>query len=150
MALAMTTNPVSGLPGFAHLKKMKGHKSSAVVVVQIQDFDEAIKYEQPYAEKALVLAIAARINIIAPDSVIHQGKDGTFAFLVGPDNDCNIALLDQQLRALFTLDIISLRELHDFKVLISIFDDLSQPVDIRLVLAVDRLGEPVFSGLRVV
>lgn len=150
MAQAMATNPVSGLPGFAHLRKVKGSRSSAVVAIRVEGFAEAVTYQHPYAQKALVLAIAARINVIAPDSVVHHGENGTFAFLVGPDNECDIALVEEQLRALFTLDIVSLRELNDFTILTAVFNDLSVPVDTRLACALNALKKPVFAGLRLV
>ena len=150
IAEAMTTDAVSGLPHFGHFAMIKRHNECAVVAVRVERLDEALEDKTFDEQRALILAIAARINVIVPDAVVHQGEDGHFAFLVSPDSDCKIALLDQQLRALFMLDIVSLRELIDFTIVTAAYDDLSAPFDARLGIALDRLYPPVFSGLRVV
>lgn len=149
---AMTLHPVSGLPMLGHLKMVHDHQSSTVVAVRIRNHAVLMATDnRPLREQyALDRSIAARINVIAPDSLIHQGADGLFVFLIAPDSVCDSEWVGEQIRALFCMEIVSLRELVDCEVAVGINTDLGQDLSVRVAIAVDRAQPIQFTGLRAV
>lgn len=149
---AMTLHPVSGLPMLGHLAMVRDHKLSPVVAVRILNHAALMAMDnRPLREQyALDRSIAARINVIAPDSLIHQGADGLFVFLIAPDSVCDPEFVAEQIRALFCMEIVSLRELVDCEVAVGINTALEQDLSVRVAVAVDRARPIQFTGLRAV
>ena len=149
---AMTLHPISHLPMLGHLSMVRDHKSSTAVAVRILNHAALMAMDnRPLREQcALDRSIAARINVIAPDCIIHQGADGLFVFLIGPDSVCNPEWVGEQIRALFCMEIVSLRELVDCEVAVGINSDLEQDLGVRVAIAVERAQPIQFTGLRAV
>ena len=146
---AYMAHPVSGLPNLSHLSRIKGHKNCLPVAVMVERFPQRVEVLADIEQRALVRAIAARINDIAPRHVVHQGDGGVFVFLVPMDDDeCDIELVAQQLRALFTFSVFALYAPHDVGVEIGISYDLKVPFHTRVSLAVDRAHRGAYTTLR--
>ena len=146
---AYMAHPVSGLPNLSHLSRIKGHKNCLPVAVMVERFPQRVEVLPDMEQRALVRAIAARINDIAPRHVVHQGDGGVFVFLVPQDdNECDIELVAQQLRALFTFGVFALYAPHDVGVEIGISYDLKAPFHTRVSLAIDRAHRGAYTTLR--
>jgi diguanylate cyclase len=149
---AMTLHPVSKLPMLGHLAMVRDHKQSTAVVVRILNHAELMTMDnRPLCEQyTLDRSIAARINVIAPDCIIHQGADGLFVFLIAPDSVCDPKWVGEQIRALFCMEIVSLRELVDCEVAVGINTNLDHDLSVRVAIAVERAQPIQFTGLRAV
>lgn len=149
---AMTLHPVSHLPMLGHLSMVRDHQSSTVVAVRIRNHAALMAMDnRPLCEQyALDRSIAARINVIASDSLIHQGADGLFVFLISPDSVCDPEWVSEQIRALFCMEIVSLRELVDCEVAVGINTNLDHDLSVRVAIAVERAQPIQFTGLRAV
>lgn len=146
---AYMAHPVSGLPNLSHLSRIKGHKNCLPVAVMVERFPQRVEVLPDMEQRALVRAIAARINHIAPRHVVHQGDGGVFVILVPMDDDeCDIELVAQQLRALFTFGVFALYAPHDVGVEIGISYDLNVPFHTRVSLAIDRAHRGAYTTLR--
>jgi diguanylate cyclase len=150
MIEAMTTNEMTGLPNLSHLKFIKGYQKSAVVAIKIERYAQFIG-RRPYEEqKVLLRAIVARINVIAPGCLVHQGDDGLFAFLIHPDSGIYADPLPGQLHALFTQNFVAINGLQRIGISVGINDDIDATFDVRLAVAIDRAEFSEFVTLQAV
>ena len=145
---AMTTNAVSGLPNLAHLPFVKGAEKSVVVAVKVERFASLVSDMSLLDHKALVESIAARINIIAPDCLVHDGDDGLFVILITPDSVVEVDLVVEQLHALFTEKVVSLDSILKIYVSIGMNDDANLRFGERVAVATDRALHSAFVTLR--
>jgi hypothetical protein len=151
--VAMTTlHPVSKLPRLGHLAMVRDCKQSTAVAVRILNHIKLMEMgNRPLFEQyQLDRSIAARINVIAPDCIIHQGEEGLFVFLIAPDSVCNPEYVGEQIRALFCMQLVSLRELMNVDVAVGINASLEQDLTVRVAVAVDRARPIQFTGLHAV
>jgi diguanylate cyclase len=151
--VAMTTlHPVSKLPRLGHLAMVRDCKQSTAVAVRILNHIELMEMgNRPLFEQyQLDRSIAARINVIAPDCIIHQGEEGLFVFLIAPGSVCNPEYVGEQIRALFCMQLVSLRELMIVEVAVGINTNVEQDLSIRVAVAVDRARPIQFTGLHAV
>ena len=145
---AMTTNVVSGLPNLAHLRFVKGAEKSVVVAVKVERFASLVSNMSLPDHKGLVEAIAARINIIAPDCLVHDGDDGLYVILIAPDSVVEVDLVVEQLHALFTEEVVSLDSILKIYVSIGMNDDANLRFGERVAVATDRALHSAFVTLR--
>ncbi|MEK6637906.1 MAG: CHASE2 domain-containing protein [Pseudomonadota bacterium] len=145
---AMTTNAVSGLPNLAHLPFVKGAEKSVVVAVKVERFASLVSDMTLPDHKELVESIAARINIIAPDCVVHDGDDGLYVILITPDSVVEVDLVVEQLHALFTEKVVSLDSILKIYVSIGMNDDPNLRFGERVAVATDRALHSAFVTLR--
>jgi diguanylate cyclase len=145
---AMTTNAVSGLPNLAHLPFVKGAEKSVVVAVKVERFASLVSDMSLADHKGLVESIAARINIIAPDCLVHDGDDGLFVILITPDSVVEVDLVVEQLHALFTEKVVSLDSILKIYVSIGMNDDANLRFGERVAVAIDRALHSAFVTLR--
>jgi diguanylate cyclase len=151
VAAALMTHPVSGLPNLSHLNLIRGYDKCVPVAVMIERFPFRVETLRPDEQRALTRAIAARINIIAPRHLVHQGDGGIFVFLVDPDDPaCDLDLLPMQLRALFTFEVFALYGAHDVGMDVGICYDRGAPFATRLALSIDRARRGAYTVLRAV
>lgn len=151
VAAALMTHPVSGLPNLSHLNLIRGYDKCVPVAVMIERFPFRVETLRPDEQRALIRAIAARINIIAPRHLVHQGDGGIFVFLVDPDDPaCDLDLLPMQLRALFTFEVFALYGAHDVGMDVGICYDRGAPFATRLALSIDRARRGAYTVLRAV
>ena len=145
---AMTTNAVSGLPNLAHLPFVKGAEKSVVVAVKVERFASLVSDMTLPDHKGLVQSIAARINVIAPDCLVHDGDDGLYVILITPDSVVEVDLVVEQLHALFTEKVASLDSTLKIYVSIGINDDANLRFGERVAVAIDRALHSAFVTLR--
>jgi len=145
---AMTTNAVSGLPNLAHLPFIKGHEKSVVVAVKVERFASLVSDMSLPDHKGLIESIAARINIIAPDCLVHDGDDGLYVILITPDSVVEVDLVVEQLHALFTEKVVSLDSVLKIYVSIGMNDDANLRFGERVAVATDRALHSAFVTLR--
>jgi diguanylate cyclase len=145
---AMTTNAVSGLPNLAHLPFVKGAEKSVVVAVKVERFASLVSDMSVADHKGLVESIAARINIIAPDCLVHDGDDGLYVVLITPDSVVEVDLVVEQLHALFTEKVVSLDSILKIYVSIGMNDDANLRFGERVAVATDRALHSAFVTLR--
>ena len=145
---AMTTNAVSGLPNLAHLPFVKGAEKSVVVAVKVERFASLVSDMSLPDHKGLVQSIAARINVIAPDCLVHDGDDGLYVILITPDSVVEVDLVVEQLHALFTEKVASLDSTLKIYVSIGINDDANLRFGERVAVAIDRALHSAFVTLR--
>jgi diguanylate cyclase len=145
---AMTTNTVSGLPNLAHLRFVKDHEKSVVVAVKVERFASLVSDMSLPDHKGLVESIAARINVIAPDCLVHDGDDGLYVILIPPDSAVEVDLVVEQLHALFTEDVVSLDSILKIYVSIGMNDDANLRFGERVAVATDRALHSAFVTLR--
>jgi diguanylate cyclase len=145
---AMTTNTVSGLPNLAHLRFVKDAEKSVVVAVKVERFASLVSDMSLPDHKGLVESIAARINIIAPDCLVHDGDDGLYVILIPPDSAVEVDLVVEQLHALFTEKVVSLDSIFKIYVSIGMNDDANLRFGERVAVATDRALHSAFVTLR--
>ena len=145
---AMTTNAVSGLPNLAHLRFVKDAEKSVVVAVKVERFASLVSDMSLPDHKGLVESIAARINIIAPDCLVHEGDDGLYVILITPDSVVEVDLVVEQLHALFTEKVVSLDSVLKIYVSIGMNDDANLRFGERVAVATDRALHSAFVTLR--
>ena len=150
VAAALTAHPVSGLPSVSHLSLIKDADPRAVVAVRCERYPYVTQRMERDDEASLALAIAARINIIAPECEVHQGDNGLFVFLAPPGGPVNIEKVAPQLEALFKAAVISIHAPHDLGVAIGINDDLMIGLSYRVSLAIDRAELGAYAPVRLV
>jgi diguanylate cyclase len=147
---AMTTNELTGLPNLAHLKFVKGYQKSAVVGVKIKRYDQFIAKRPRDEQRMLLRSIVARINVMAPDCVVHQGEKGLFIFLIPSDSGINLDVLPGQLHALFTQDFATPQGMQRIDISVGTNDDMNDAFDVRLAVAKDRTLLSEFVTLQAV
>jgi diguanylate cyclase len=145
---AMTTHKVSGLPNIAHLRLQKGYQECAVIALKFERFDEYIGRYAHDEQRAVTRAIAARINIAAPDCTVHQGDNGLFVLLVPPDAEIDVRTVSGQLIVLFALEVVGLNTTHLLGVSVGAGSDMKRKFESRLELAIDRAERGLFVTLR--
>jgi diguanylate cyclase len=145
---AMTTNVVSGLPNLAHLPFVKDAEKSVVVAVKVERFASLVADMSLPDHKGFVESIAARINVIAPDCLVHDGDDGLYVILIHPDSAVVVDLVVEQLHALFTEKVVSLDSILKIAVSIGMNDDPSLRFGERVAVAIDRARHSAFVTLR--
>lgn len=145
---AMTTNAVSGLPNLAHLPFVKDAEKSVVVAVKVERFASLVSDMSLPDHKGLVESIAARINVIAPDCLVHDGDDGLYVILIAPDSVVEVDLVVEQLHALFTEKVVSLDSILKIYVSIGMNDDANLRFGERVAVATDRALHSAFVKLR--
>ncbi len=150
VAAALTAHPVSGLPSVSHLSLIKDADPRAVVAVRCERYPYVTQRMERDDEASLALAIAARINVIAPECEVHQGDNGLFVFLAPPGGPVNIEKVAPQLEALFKAAVISIHAPHDLGVAIGINDDLMIGLSYRVSLAIDRAELGAYAPVRLV
>jgi diguanylate cyclase len=147
---AMTTNELTGLPNLSHLSFVKGYQNCVVVAIKIERHRHFIEPLPREEQRVLLRAIVARINVIAPDCLIHQGDDGLFVFLVPPDSGIDVDPMPGQLHALFTQDFVALNGMQRIGLSVGVNDDLDCSFDIRVAVAIDRSEFSEFVTLQAV
>ncbi len=147
---AMTTNELTGLPNLSHLRFVKGYQDCIVVAIKIERYLQFIGQRSRDEQKILLRAIVARINVIAPDCLIHQGDDGIFVFLVPPDSGIDVDPMPGQLNALFTQDFLGVHGFQRIGISVGVNDDLDCPFGERRAVAIDRAEFSEFVTLRAV
>jgi diguanylate cyclase len=145
---AMTTHKVSGLPNIAHLRLQKGYQECAVIALKFERFDEYIGRYSHDEQRAVTRAIAARINIAAPDCTVHQGDNGLFVLLVPPGGEIDVRTVSGQLIVLFALEVVGLNTTHLLGVSVGAGSDMKRKFESRLELAIDRAERGLFVTLR--
>ena len=147
---AMTTNELTGLPNLSHLRFVKGYQDCIVVAIKIERYGQFVGSRPRNEQKVLLRAIVARINVIAPDCVVHQGDDGLFVFLIPPDLGIDVDPMPGQLHALFTQEFLGFRGLQRIGISVGVNDDLDCTFDARRAVAIDRAEFSEFVTLQAV
>jgi diguanylate cyclase len=147
---AMTTNALTGLPNLSHLRFVKGFQNCTVVGVKIERYAQFIGSRALEEQKTLLRAIVARINVIAPDCVIHQGEEGLFVFLVPPDSKIEVDPMPGQLDALFTQDFVVPHGFQRIGISVGINDNMDCTFEERRAVAIDRAKLSEFVTLQAV
>jgi diguanylate cyclase len=145
---AQTSNPTSGLPSLQALTFCEGYKKCAVGALKVERYAANILSLTDEQQRDVVRAIASRINIICPLSLVHQGEDGLFVWLVNPSQALNFAEISAQLQALFRLPIGARSRPIDVGIATGFGADMSEPFAARLAVAMDRACVSVFVTLR--
>jgi diguanylate cyclase len=147
---AMTTNALTGLPNLSHLRFVRGYQNCVVVAIKIERYSQFIGKRPLDEQRMLLRAIVARINVIAPECVVHQGDDGLFVFLVPPDSEIDLDPMPGQLHALFTQDFLGFHGFQRIGISVGINDDLGCTFDVRRAVAIDRAEFAEFVTLQAV
>ncbi len=147
---AMTTNELTGLPNLSHLQFVKGYQNCIIVAIKIERYRHFIGQRLREEQGVLLRAIVARINVIAPDCVVHQGDDGLFVFLVPPDSGIDVDPMPGQLHALFTQEFVGLHGFQRIGISVGVNDDLDCPFGERRAVAIDRAEFSEFVTLQAV
>jgi diguanylate cyclase len=148
LIIAETTNPISGLPNLSETHYLKNREACAVGAIKVEQYGQIIEALSTAAQRILILAIAARINIMCPNSVVHQGEDGLFIWLIPPDAECDLGVVGGQINALFMVPVVGLDRLHDVGVSVGVIRDMNLKFGERLAVAIDRAKVPVYVTLR--
>jgi diguanylate cyclase len=141
------THAASGLPSVSQLLLAKGSLPAAVVAVKVGRYGYLTEQMNFAEERNFALAIAARINIIAPTCEVHHGDRGVFVFVAKPDSDCVIADIVLQLEALFTFAVAEGLP-DDIDVTVGVDDDQSASLSMRTGRAVDRSERVTWTRLK--
>lgn len=147
---AMTTNELTGLPNLSHLRFVKGYQDCIVVAIKIERYRQFIGQRPRDEQKILLRAIVARINVIAPDCLIHQGEGGLFVFLVPSDSRIDVDPMPGQLHALFTQEFLGFHGFQRIGISVGVNDDLDCTFDARRAVAIDRAEFSEFVTLQAV
>jgi diguanylate cyclase len=145
---AQTSNPVSGLPSLPALTFCEGYKKSTVGALKVERYAANILSLNDTQQREFVRTIASRINIICPLSLVHQGEDGLFVWLINPDSVRNLTEISAQLQALFRLPVGAGGRSIDVGIATGFGSDMSEPFVARLAVAMDRARVSVFVTLR--
>lgn len=147
LILAETTNAISGLPNLSQIHYIKGREACAIGALRIEQYAQLVAPLSHEAQHILINGVAARINIMCPDSVVHQGEDGLFAWLIPFDAGCDFDVVGGQINALFMVPFVGLYGMQDIGVSIGIVDDMKFNFGQRLAVAIDRANVPVYVTL---
>jgi diguanylate cyclase len=145
---AATTNPVSGLPNLTELHHLKGRELCAIGAIKVEQYAHLVEPMSLENQRLLINTIAARLNIMCPESVIHQGNDGLFVWLIQPKSHCDLSVLASQINALFMVPVVGLNGMHDVGISVGIITDMDLKFGERLAVAIDRAKVPVYVTLR--
>lgn len=150
IAAALTAHPVSGLPSISHLSLIKDKDPRSVIAMRFERYPYVTQRMTHEDERSLALAIAARVNIIAPHAQVYQGDNGLFLFLTEPDGEVDVEIIAPQIEALFKVAIISIHAPHDLGVAIGINDDRAIGLSYRVSLAIDRAELGAYAPTRLI
>ena len=148
LMIAETTNAISGLPNLSQIHYIKGREEYAIGALRIEQYGELVAPLSHEAQSIMINGVAARINIMCPGSVIHQGDDGLFAWLIPLDAGCDFDVVGGQINALFMVPFVGLYGMQDIGVSLGIVDDMQFNFGQRLAVAIDRANVPVYVTLR--
>lgn len=148
LMIAETTNSISGLPNLSQIHYIKGREACAVGALKIEQYGEFVAPLSHEAERIAINGVAARINIMCPGSVIHQGDDGLFAWLIPLDSGCDFDVVGGQINALFMVPFVGLYKMQDIGVSVGVINDMKLNFGQRLAVAIDRANVPVYVTLR--
>lgn len=144
---AASADPVSGLPCISELTYTRKYDRCIVAALKVERFPSHLAGLDPDGQRDFVRAVAARINIIFPDQVVHQGEEGLFVWLISPEREYDPLSYIAQLTALFRLPIGGRRAAHDVGVAIGFGSNLNEPFAARLAVATDRARVSLFGTL---
>jgi diguanylate cyclase len=147
LIIAETTNQVSGLPNLSQIHYIKGRENCALGALKIEQYGQLVAPLSREAQHVLINAIAARINIMCPESVVHQGDDGLFVWLIPYESGCDFDVVGGQINALFMVPVVGLNGMHDVGVSLGIVDDMKFNFGQRLAVVIDRANVPVYVTL---
>jgi diguanylate cyclase len=147
LMIAETTNAISGLPNLSQIHYIKGREKCAIGALKIEQYRQLVAPLSREAQHVLINAIAARINIMCPESVVHQGDDGLFVWLIPYESGCDFDVVGGQINALFMVPVVGLNGMHDVGVSLGIVDDMKFNFGQRLAVAIDRANVPVYVTL---
>jgi diguanylate cyclase len=145
---ATTTHPVSGLPNLTELHYMKGREACTVLALKVEQYPAVIGKLTPTRQREMIHAVAARIGIVCPNSVVHQGDDGLFVWLIPHGTEYDIDTVPGQLLALFTIDISDSYAMRVIGVSVGRSANLSLKFGERLAVASDRAIASGYITLR--
>lgn len=148
LIIAETTDAISGLPYLSQIHYVKAREACAVGALKIEQYAEFVAPLSREAQRILINGVAARINIMCPASIVHQGDNGLFVWLIPPDSECDLDVVGGQINALFMVPVVGLHGMHDVGVSLGIIKDMSLNFRERLVVAIDRAKVPVYVTLR--
>ena len=98
--------------------------------------------------KGLIESIAARIDIIASDRLLHDGDDRRYVILIAPDSVVEVDLLVEQLHALFIEKLVSLDSILKIHVSVGMNDNANLRFGERVAVATDWALHSAFVTLR--
>jgi hypothetical protein len=84
---------------------------------------------------------------MCPESVVHQGDDGLFVWLIPYESGCDFDVVGGQINALFMVPVVGLNGMHDVGVSLGIVDDMKFNFGQRLAVVIDRANVPVYVTL---
>jgi diguanylate cyclase len=145
---ATTTHPVSGLPNLTELHYIKGREACTVLALKVEQYPAVIGKLTPTRQREMIHAVAARIGIVCPNSVVHQGDDGLFVWLIPHGTEYDIDTVPGQLVALFTIDISDSYAMRVIGVSVGRSANLSLKFGERLAVASDRAIASGYITLR--
>lgn len=145
---ATTTHPVSGLPNLTELYHIKGRETCTILALKVEQYQAVIGNLPAVRQRELIHAVAARIGIVCPDSIVHQGDDGLFVWLIPHGSEGDIDTLPGQLLALFMVDISDSYEMRMIGVSVGRSADLSLKFGERLAVTSDRAIASAYITLR--
>ncbi|MEK6637306.1 MAG: CHASE2 domain-containing protein [Pseudomonadota bacterium] len=146
--MAQTSNAVSGLPSVQALTFSNGYKKCAVGALKVERYAANTLLLSDEQQREFIRSIASRINIVCPLSIVHQGDDGLFVWLINPADELNLAAISAQLQALFRLPVGVIGQLVDVGIATGFGSDMSEPFAARLAVAIDRARVSIFVTLR--
>lgn len=137
---------ISGLPTVAELHFEKRREKCTVIALKVKNFAGSVGGLTYSRQREIAHGIAGRIGIVCPDSVVHQGEDGLFVWLLSGDDG---SMLPGQLHALFMIDVADSQQQHSFDVAIGKCSDLHIKFPARLAVAIDRATKAVHDESQV-
>jgi len=145
---ATTTHPISGLPNLTELYHIKGRETCTILALKVEQYQAVIGNLPAVRQRELIHAVAARIGIVCPNSIVHQGDDGLFVWLIPHGSEGDIDTLPGQLLALFMVDISDSYEMRMIGVSVGRSADLSLKFGERLAVTNDRAIASAYITLR--
>lgn len=145
---ATTTHPISGLPNLTELYHIKGRETCTILALKVEQYQAVIGNLPAVRQRELIHAVAARIGIVCPNSIVHQGDDGLFVWLIPHGSEGDIDTLPGQLLALFMVDISDSYEMRMIGVSVGRSADLSLKFGERLAVTSDRAIASAYITLR--
>lgn len=144
---AEIADPVSGLPSLSAFSFVRDRHKFYVGALKVERFSMHLAGYEAKSQREFVRAVASRINIVFPESVIHQGEDGIFVWLIDANDDYQPTSYIAQLTALFRIPIGGSRGPHDVGIAAGFSSDMSADFNARLAVAVDRARVSLFGTL---
>jgi CHASE2 domain-containing sensor protein len=146
--IAQTTHPISGLPDLTELHYIKGRENCTILALKVEQYPAVVGKLPPQRQRDMIYAVAARIAIVSPDSVVHQGDDGLFVWLIPHGSERDFDTLPGQLIALFMVDVCDSYDTRMIGVSTGRCADLNLSFGERLAVASDRARVSAYITLR--